>query len=156
MAESTERQDEGLGAVYEAEAARLWRAVFAFSRDRAVTDDAVSEAFAQCLGRGDAIRDPRAWVWRAAFRLAAGELRNRGRTVRLQELPVTQPLTEDPSRLLAALASLPTNQRAVVLLHGYAGYGTDEIAEILGIARATVRVHLSRGRKKLRHLMEEW
>ena len=32
-----------------------------------------AEAFAQALRRGTAIRDPRSWVWRAAYRIAAGE-----------------------------------------------------------------------------------
>jgi hypothetical protein len=31
------------------------------------------------MRRGDAVRSPRDWVWRAAFRIAAGELQERGR-----------------------------------------------------------------------------
>ena len=144
-----------LGELYRAESARLWRAVFAYSQDRALTDDAVAEAFAQCLRRGDAVRDPRAWVWSAAFRLAAGSLMDRRMTGPLEDAAVTDPVPEDPTRLLAALRALPANQRAALVLRFYAGYGTDEIARMLGIGRATVRVHISRGRKRLRQLLPE-
>ena len=144
-----------LGELYREESARLWRAVFAYSQDRALTDDAVAEAFAQCLRRGDAVRDPRAWVWSAAFRLAAGSLMDRRMTGPLEDAAVTDPVADDPTRLLMALRALPANQRAALVLRFYAGYGTDEIARMLGIGRSTVRVHISRGRKRLRHLLPE-
>ena len=72
------RSDE-LGRLYQDEGSRLWRAVFAYGGDAEVASDAVAEAFAQCIRRGDEVRDPRAWVWRSAFRIAAGELKERGR-----------------------------------------------------------------------------
>ena len=61
-------------------ASDLWRAVFAFAAGRpAVADDAVAEAFARALERPDGIRDPTAWLYRTAFRIAAAELkRDRG------------------------------------------------------------------------------
>jgi RNA polymerase sigma-70 factor (ECF subfamily) len=155
MRRTTKTTAPDLGDLYEREAARLWRAVFAYAQDRAVTEDAVAEAFAQCLRRGDAIRDRRAWIWRAAFRLAAADLRDRRRTGPLVDAPVLDPIEDEPGRLLGALRTLPGNQRAAVILRFYAGYGTDEIARMLGMNRATVRVHISRGRKRLRELLPE-
>jgi DNA-directed RNA polymerase specialized sigma24 family protein len=61
----------GLERLYREDGARLWRALMAFSGDREVASDAVAESFAQALGRGDDLRDPQRWVWRAAFRIAA-------------------------------------------------------------------------------------
>jgi RNA polymerase sigma-70 factor (ECF subfamily) len=143
-----------LGAVYEAEGPRLWRAVYAYAGDRDVASDAVAEAFAQCLRRGAAIRDQRAWVWRAAFRIAAGELQRRRRvTDRIPE--DTYEMPDDPRRLLDALAQLSPAQRGVLVLRHYAGEPTDRIAAALGMSRATVRVHLSRGRKRLATLLED-
>jgi RNA polymerase sigma-70 factor, ECF subfamily len=145
-----------VGDLYEIEGQRLWRAVFAWCQDRAVTDDAVAEAFAQCLRRGKEVRDPRAWLWTAAFRLAAGELKARRRFV--ADVEAGDPPTDGPStdavELLAALRRLPTNQRAAVVLRYYGGWETDEIAHALGAGRATVRVHLSRGRRRLREMLE--
>ena len=70
-----------LERVYREEGDRLWRAVLAFAGDPEVASDAVAEAFAQALRRGEAIRNPKRWVWRAAFRIAAGELAARRRAV---------------------------------------------------------------------------
>jgi RNA polymerase sigma-70 factor, ECF subfamily len=41
---------------------RPWWALVAFSGDRDIASDAESEAFAQALRRGNAIRDPLAWI----------------------------------------------------------------------------------------------
>jgi len=143
-----------LGSLYAREGPRLWRSVFAFAQDRAITDDAVAEAFAQCLRRGAEVRDPRAWVWRAAFRLAAGELKARRR---FSSPPVDAVAADQTSavEVLAVLAALPGNQRAAAVLRWYAGFGTDEIARMLGIGRGTVRVHLSRARRRLGSALNE-
>jgi RNA polymerase sigma-70 factor (ECF subfamily) len=143
-----------LSDVYATESDRLWRALFAYAGDREVASDAMAEAFAQCLRRGDAVRDPRAWVWRSAFRIAAGELQRRRRvTDRIPDGAYEMP--DDPRRLLDALARLSPAQRGVLVLRHYAGEPTDRIALALGMSRATVRVHLSRGRKRLATLLEE-
>jgi RNA polymerase sigma-70 factor, ECF subfamily len=143
-----------LGLLFEEESPRLWRALFAFAGDREIASDAVAEAFAQCLRRGDAVRDPQAWVWRSAFRIAAGELKERGRWT---PWPLESALVvpEGAEGLFAALGSLPPMQRATIILRHYVGYDAGEIGTLLGIARATVRVHLSRGRRRLRALLEE-
>ena len=64
-------------ALYRADAERLWRALFAFAGDAEIASDAVNEAYVQVIGRGDAVRDPAAWVWRTAFRIARGALQAR-------------------------------------------------------------------------------
>jgi RNA polymerase sigma-70 factor (ECF subfamily) len=148
------RSDRAFDALYRDQADRLWRAVFAFTGDREVASDAVAEAFAQSLRRGEALRSPKAWVWRAAFQIARGELKRRSALAppsdeRSYEVP------EPAWELIAALRSLPERQREVLVLRYYAGYSAGEIAGIVGSAAATVRVHLSRGRRRLRKLLEE-
>ena len=63
--------------LYRQDGARMWRALAAYSGSREVAQDAVSEAFAQAIARGSAIRSPQRWVWKAAYRIAAGELQER-------------------------------------------------------------------------------
>ena len=65
------------------------------------------------------------------------------------------PTAGEPTELLAAIGRLAPMQRATLILRHYVGYDPGEIASLLGIARATVRVHLSRGRRRLRTLLEE-
>jgi RNA polymerase sigma-70 factor (ECF subfamily) len=148
----TPTQDVELGRLYETLGPELWRALFAFGRDREIANDAVAEAFVQYLRRRDEIRSPRAWLWKAAFRIASGELQRRGRTDPPSE---EQAVVMELESLLDVLATLPDRQRAVTLLRYYAGYEPSEIAEILGMAASTVRVHLLRARRKLLTVLED-
>jgi RNA polymerase sigma-70 factor (ECF subfamily) len=140
--------------LYRDEHARVWRAVYAFTRNSDVASDAVAEAFAQCLRRGDDVSDPRAWVWRAAFAIARGILADRARWV---DVPSERFDRSEPGleRVMAALARLSDRQRAVIVLRHYAGYRSSEIADLLGMAPTTVRVHLARGRRNLERALEE-
>ena len=138
--------------LYRADGQRLWRALLAFSGDREVASDALAEAFAQALSRGIELRSPRAWVWSVAFRLAAAELKSRASTSQVPERGYEFP--EPIPHVFAALMRLSTNQRLSVVMHDYADRPTDEIAQVLGSSRATVHVHLSKGRRRLRKLLE--
>lgn len=138
--------------VYEQHGPRLWRAVYLYAGDREVASDAVAEAFAQALRRGAELRAPERWVWRAAFRIAAGELKRRRResgswTEGGEEIPT------ETMELLAALPRLSRKQRAAIVLHYHSGYSLKEVAEIIGSTPSAVGVHLHRGRKRLRLLL---
>jgi len=142
-----------LERVYREHGDRLWRAVLAFAGDPEVASDAVAEAFAQALRRGEAIRDPARWIWRAAFRIAAGELKYR-RTAPATVREAWYGMDEEGTDLIDALRRLPPKQRASLVLHHGAGYPVREVAAIVGSTPAAVRVHLSRGRRRLRDLLE--
>ena len=146
--------EDRLERVYREDGGRLWRAVFLTSGSREVADDAVAEAFAQALRRGRALRDPAAWVWRAAFRIAAGELKERSTMQAFEEGPVTG-LPDPFVDLWRALALLPLKQRASVVLADYAGWSHREIAKALGSSVSAVGVHVHRARKRLRDLLED-
>ena len=73
----TQSHSDMVEQTYLAHASKLWRSLRAYSGDPDVASDAVAEAFAQLLRRGDGVRDPGAWVWRTAFRIAAGDLKAR-------------------------------------------------------------------------------
>lgn len=143
-----------LERLYREQGGRMWRAVLAFAGDPEVASDAVAEAFAQALRRGSEIHSPERWLWRAAFRIAAGELKERGRRSMASEEGSYE--MEEPAReLMAALEKLSEKQRAAVVLHHAGGYPVREIAAIIGSTSGAVKVHLSRGRKKLRELLKD-
>jgi RNA polymerase sigma-70 factor, ECF subfamily len=150
VGKGSERDVERL---YREHAGRLWRSLVLSTGNRDVADDAVAEAFAQALARGDAIRDPLSWVWRAAFRIAAGELKARS----MHELFTSDVVHEAPEPLVdlvRGLRTLTPHQRMAVVLADYAGYSHREIAEILSSTASAVAVHIFRGRRRLRHLLE--
>jgi RNA polymerase sigma-70 factor, ECF subfamily len=140
--------------VYREHGDRLWRALVGYTGDPEVASDAVVEAFAQALRRRDALDVPLRWIWRAAFRIAAGELaERRRRPVALREEPVLP--AETDLDLVRALRRLSPKQRAAVLLHHYADYPVRQVAEIIGTSPGAVRVHLTMGRRRLRELLED-
>jgi RNA polymerase sigma-70 factor (ECF subfamily) len=155
---------------------RLWRSVLAWSGSRDVADEACAEAFAQAARRGAAVRDVDAWVWRAAFRIAAGELKRRRGPSPGADDPDNGPADAvdfdrvagtlaDPSidpdlpaatmDLVRALRTLSEQQRACVVLRDVAGMTAPETAKALGTTTGTVRVQAMRGRRRLRELLED-
>jgi RNA polymerase sigma-70 factor (ECF subfamily) len=144
---------DAIERVYRDEGPRLWRAVLMYARDREIANDAVAEAFAQALRRGSALRTPERWVWRAAFRIARGELARRRRSVQIEDEPVE--ISEASPLLAVALRRLSPRQRGAVVLHYYRGYPLAEVASILGSTSGAVAVHLHRARRRLRDLLSE-
>ena len=132
---------------------KLWRSLLLFSADPEVASDAVAEAFAQALRRGEEIRDLDRWVWKSAFAIARGELRRRSTNEPMVDLPQEMPASTVD--LVSALDRLSPKQRASVVLHHYAGYSTKETAAIIGSTAPAVGVHLQRARTRLRALLQE-
>jgi len=134
---------------------KLWRSLLAFTGDPELASDAMAEAYAQLLARGTAVEAHERWVWRAAFRIAAGELKDRRRRAANVAVVESYEMPEPALDLIRALRDLSPNQRAVAVLRLYVDLPTREVARILGIGQATVRVHLSQARRRLRTLLEE-
>jgi RNA polymerase sigma-70 factor (ECF subfamily) len=142
-----------LERVYRHVGAKLWRSLLAYSADPELASDAVAEAFAQALARGDAIQDVERWVWRTGFRIAAGELHRRRRSPNGTLREATYEIEVPARQLIDALIALPTKQRAAVVLHHAADYPIREVALILDSTPGAVKVHLARGRRRLRGLL---
>lgn len=151
------RQD--VESLYRSDADRLWRAVYAFAGDPDIASDAVAEAYAQLLHRGDAVRNPAAWTWQAAFRISAGALKaRRSEPAALADDRVAATAAAPPDAyadpdLLRALRQLPDGQRAAVILFYFADLPIRDIADRLGSNGLAVRANLSRGRRRLRVLL---
>lgn len=144
---------QGVEALYRADADRLWRAVYAYAGDPDLASESVAEAYAQALRRGPAVRDPAAWTWRAAFRIAAGALQVRRQGDKLPDSPAGYVDHYTDPDLIAALRQLPDSQRAAVVLHYYADLPAAAIADRLGSNQLAVWANLSRGRRRLRQLL---
>lgn len=147
---------DDLDQLYREIAPGLWRAIFVYAgARREVADEAVAEAFTRAIESRTDIRDPKAWLYRVAFRAASIELRN-GQSD--QATVEGERVFEEPTDLLPvleALTRLPPNQRAAIVLHYRIDLSVRQIADALEIAPATVKVHLHRGRNRLRQLLQE-
>ena len=144
---------DGLEALFRDQASGLVRALYAYTGGRRdVAEEAAAEAFARAIAYRDSIRDPAAWIYRTAFRIAARELKHEGRQTVLRD-EAAQESSPGLRDLVSALRQLSPNQRAAIVLHYEADLSVAEISRRTGMAKATVRVHLHRGRKALRQLL---
>jgi RNA polymerase sigma-70 factor, ECF subfamily len=142
--------------IWRESGATLWRAVYAYTGgSRDVADDAVAEAFARVITRGAEVREPLPYLYRVAFRVASTELQRRRR----ESSDVPELAFEVSSNglgdLLGALRELSPAQRAAVYLHYRADLPVRDVAKLLGMSSASVKVHLMRGRRRLRELLGE-
>jgi RNA polymerase sigma factor (sigma-70 family) len=62
---------------------------------------------------------------------------------------------EDRAVVLGALAKLPLDQRAALVVTALLGYSSEEAGQMLGIQPSTVRARATRGRTALRELIGE-
>jgi RNA polymerase sigma-70 factor, ECF subfamily len=140
-----------LGRLFEAHAAAMYRTILAYTGGRGdLAEEAVGEAFSRASARAR-LRDPVAWLDRVAFNVANDELRRERRHGVGVHDTVQQP--PDLSEVLEALKRLPPRERAVMALFYVLDLPVREVAARLGIAAATVRVHLTRGRRHLAALL---
>lgn len=104
-------------------------------------------------GEGDGLF---AWLLTIMHRLHLNALRRPDR-IDLTESPPDIPVNDDPGLrrdLLRALASLPEDQRAVLLLVSLEQFAYKEAAEVLGVPVGTVMSRLSRARERMRVALE--
>jgi RNA polymerase sigma factor (sigma-70 family) len=140
-------------AAYRVIHPRLWRALVSFTRDAELASDAESEAFTQALRRGDGIDDVEAWVWRSAFKIAAGMLARREPSGVMPDRRVVDPTPL--SEFLSLLDGLSAQQRAIAALRYIGGFTPAEIAAVLDTSPGSVRVQLHRAHAALRTTLEK-
>jgi RNA polymerase sigma-70 factor (ECF subfamily) len=151
---ATPVESHDFDALFRAERDGVYRTMLAFTGGRAdVAEEATAEAFARALARRATLRDPVAWIYRAAFRIATDEVRRDRR----RGTPTVESVVPDASSelgdLITALRMLSPRQRAAIVLRHVADLEMDEVARRMGTATPTVRVHLHRGRARLRELL---
>ena len=159
-----------------AHADRVYGALRRFGLDRGEADDVSQEVFLRAW-RGLARFEERAqfstWLYRIAFNEAQRRLSRRPPpsvepdldrdepVVVIPDLPhlgpEAQTLDHEFERTLeSALARLPAEWRAAVVLRDVEGVSTREAAEIVGVGEAAFKSRLHRGRMELRALLEPY
>jgi len=147
--DTLERRD--FDSLYREIGPGLWRAIYAYSGGRReIADDAVAEAFARAIEHESEIRRFFPWMYRVAFRTAAAELRRAPNDTFGEELWED---ADDVRDVLRALRELSPGQRGAVFLHYHADLPIREVAKVMGTSTAVVKVHLHRGRRRLRELL---
>lgn len=142
---------------------RLRRYARALTGERNAADDLVQDTLERALSRFHLWRqgsDLRAWLFTIMHNIFVNQARSRMRHPHeaLDE-PATDELhTQEPDwaelrDIGDALARLPHEQRAVLLLVGLEQFTYEEAARVLDIPLGTVMSRLSRGRERLRAML---
>ncbi|MBC2889551.1 RNA polymerase sigma factor [Gordonibacter massiliensis (ex Traore et al. 2017)] len=98
----------------------------------------------------------KAWIVRTTANACKDALRSgfRKRAVALDEAPDTAAPEEPDTGVTDAVMALPQKYREAIYLYYYEGYSVQEIADLTGRSVSAVSAHLSRGRGKLRTMLE--
>lgn len=139
--------------------------MFGFLRRQGLSDEEAQDAVQETLLRllrqlrgGEQIENPRAWAYRALFRLAMDQHRMRrrltlivGRVGRVERDrgPATAP-TNDRIAVWAEVDRLPVRQRQVLYLRYRADLSFDEIGRVMGISASAARSHATQAMATLR------
>ncbi|HZQ27439.1 MAG TPA: sigma-70 family RNA polymerase sigma factor [Acidimicrobiales bacterium] len=140
---------------------RVWAVCRRLTGNDADAADATQDALIAIirgLARFDGTARFSTWAYRVAVNATLDELRRRARrpvadpdALLAASTPVAGPDSTTATRLDidAALARLPEDFRAAVVLRDLCGLDYAEIAEVLGIPPGTVRSRIARGRAAL-------
>lgn len=154
--------------VFAAQAAqyipRLRRYARALTGDISAADDLVQDALERALVKRALWRedtDLRAWLFTVMHNVFVNQVRSAAarRTIPMDDAIADLPSPAHADRLEirdldAALQALPDEQRTVVLLVGLEQMTYEEAALVLEVPIGTVMSRLSRGRERLRRLMQ--
>jgi RNA polymerase sigma-70 factor, ECF subfamily len=152
---------DALAALFRAHWGMAHRAAYLVVHDAGAAEDIAQEAFlaaVRALDRFDRRRPFGPWLHRIVLNRAIDHARARAlrREVAVAE-PAGEAAPEEPGRrdeLVAALAGLPPDQRAVIVLRHLLGYTPGEIASLLDLPRGTVNSRLRRGLDALARELE--
>jgi RNA polymerase sigma-70 factor (ECF subfamily) len=145
---------EGFQTMYEAEFAKVFRAVALMCGDRGIAEDATQEAFARALARWRRLRGASwaaGWVTTTAINVARRQLRRSHVPV---DVPGAEPDREAVLDLRAAIRRLPVRQQEAVVLHYLLDLPIADAASAMRCDEGTVKTHLSRARITLGRLLE--
>jgi len=133
--------------------------------DRARMDDALQEAYVNAyrsLSRFKGTSSLGTWLYRIAYNACVDELRRTHDVVALESVRDRAQTGVDPTETLSlrqalagALADLPVEDRAAVLLVDAEGFDYRSASHVLGIPEGTVASRLNRARAALRQSLQE-
>jgi RNA polymerase sigma-70 factor (sigma-E family) len=159
-----QRHPSRLAEVYVRSAPAGYRLAYLLTGDRALAEDLVQEAFLRFVGRLQHLRDPEAfdaYLRRTIVNLSKDVFRRRAiershlerRTTELREGHTDRDVAAYDA-MRTALLSLPSRQRAAIVLRYYEDLHESEIDDVLRCRPATVRSLVARGLEALRAIPE--
>lgn len=140
----------------------VYRFIRANLRDEDRANDIVQDSYEMLWRKISEIEYPvaKSWLFTTAYRRMIDIIRKENRITHIDESTENDFLFEQQSCdlneiLHSALARLPENQKALILLRDYEGYSYREIGEITGLSEAQVKINIYRGRMALKNFIRK-
>ena len=157
--------EEAFASLASASIDRCYAIAYRILRDSYRAEDATQQALLGAWRDLSKLKDParfEAWLYRLVVNACYHESRrDRSWDARIRVIRTDRTTSPDPSidiadqdELERGFRELSPEQRAVVVLHHYAGYSLAEIAEILGIPLGTARSRHHYAIRQLRASLE--
>ncbi|MCL2106479.1 MAG: sigma-70 family RNA polymerase sigma factor [Oscillospiraceae bacterium] len=155
MPKSLLRTDKEIAEIYQRHVQAVYRLCFAYMKNPADAEDAVSDTFYRMIKSGpvfDSEKHEEAWLMRTAGNLCKNNLKHWWRRNENWEdhAHLRDNADAGTDSTLEAVMALPDKYKAVVYLFYYARYSGEEIAAILRKPQSTVRSHLREARSILK------
>ena len=149
---------EAFDVFYRREFRPMVALAYALSGSRYAAEDLAQEAFVAAARQWDRIgryEAPGGWVRRVVanksvslYRRKAAEARAVSRVALQRQTPLPE-LSASDDEFWSHVRALPRKQAQAIALHYLEDRPVSEVAEILGCAESTAKVHLHKGRKNL-------
>lgn len=157
--------ENSFSRVFQERQMQVLRTAFRISGNWSDAEDIAQQVFVKLHRQGVSFPNDAAltsWLYRVTVNLCFDQLRSVRTFVSVPELPSLESSTEaemiraqEKERLMAALAQLPTRERAAIVLREIEGLSTAEVAGILGSTPVTVRSQVAKAMSRLQTILSE-
>lgn len=164
---------ENASVFFSGDYQRIFRYILSMIRDTAEAEDLTQETFLRAYRGRDSLRDEGAqttWLYRIATHVCLDRMRRYARRnpkevdIDIDQVDIAEP--DEPSLqkvieqdemtacVQGYLNRLPDSYRAAIMLHDMHELTSPEIAQLLDVSLANVKIRLHRARRKLRSALE--
>ena len=170
MARHVGGDPDAFGELFRRHRDRLWAVALRTLGDPEEAGDALQDAMVSAFRRADSYRGEAAvttWLHRVVVNACLDRVRRANvrsadplpeddRSTGLAERRDAIETRQTAMDVTAALATLPIEQRAALVLVDMEGYPVEEVGRILGVATGTVKSRCARARAKLLPLLSQY
>ena len=136
----------------------IYRLAYSYTKNSNDTDDITQNVFIKLYKHKEILKLDEESIKKWLFKVTINECKSlfsshwRIKVALFDDKDITT--TDTNNDLLEIIANLNKKERIIVFLHYYEGYKIKEIAEMMKLSEANVKVLLSRTRGKLKNMIE--
>ncbi len=155
----TESEKRYFSDMYERHSKAVYGVCLMYLKNKDDAEEAVSESYIRLMEsvpRFESDAHAKAYLMRTAVNVCKNLLKSGWRKNTVHDEDVMMYMTAPEERgIMEEILALPPKYRVIIYMHYYMGYTAKEIAVIMNLSQSAVLSRLSRGRNRLRGILEE-